>query len=174
MELFPPLRARSGRKRQKDYKWILSARHNINIQQYNKAASQYSEDLISCAFRLRTTRRPYGTNGRASANSTAGPEELPLLASPSASLSTRGSRPPWSRCYAEPGLCEPSLLRQQRWGGGGLAGECRVAAGSCGTVLCVPAEGFQLAVAEQSESPTKRSRILTSIGAFHAENNSGM
>jgi hypothetical protein len=26
-----------------------------------------------------------------------------------------GSRPPWSRCYAEPGLCEPSLLRQWHW-----------------------------------------------------------
>jgi hypothetical protein len=59
-----------------------------------------------------------------------------------------GSCPPWSRSYAEPGLCEPSLLRQRRWGGGGPAGGCRVAAGSCGIVLCVPAEGFQLAAAE--------------------------
>jgi hypothetical protein len=39
-----------------------------------------------------------------------------------------GSRPPWSRCYAEPGLCEPSLLRQRHWEGGGPAGGCRVAA----------------------------------------------
>jgi hypothetical protein len=59
-----------------------------------------------------------------------------------------GSHPPWSRCYAEPGLCEPSLLRQRRWGGGGPAGGCWVMAGSCGIVLCVPAEGFQLAPAE--------------------------
>jgi hypothetical protein len=28
------------------------------------------------------------------------------------------------------------------------SGDCQVAAGSCGIVLCVPAEGFQLAAAE--------------------------
>jgi hypothetical protein len=44
------------RMRWKDYKWILSARHNINIQQYNKAASQYQEDSIASAFRFRTNR----------------------------------------------------------------------------------------------------------------------
>jgi hypothetical protein len=55
------------------------------------------------------------------------------------------------------GYCEPSLLQQQRWGGGGLAGGRRVAAGSCGTVLYVPAEGFQLAAAGQSLSSTESS-----------------
>jgi hypothetical protein len=95
---------------------------------------------------------------------------LPLLQLPSP---PGGPRPPWSRCYAEPGLCEPSLLRQRRWGGGGPAGGCRVAAGSCGIVLCVPAEGFQLAVAEQSSSSTKSSRILTGLVGFHMENNAG-
>jgi hypothetical protein len=84
-----------------------------------------------------------------------------------------GSHPPWSRCYAEPRQCEPSLLRQRCWGGSGPAGGCRVAAGSCGTVLYVLAEGFQLAAAEQSLSSTKSSQILTSLGGFRAENNSG-
>jgi hypothetical protein len=84
-----------------------------------------------------------------------------------------GSRPLWTRCCAEPGLSEPSLLQQRRWGGGGLAEGCRVAAGSCGTVLCALAEGFQLVAAEQSLFPTKSSRILTGFGGFCAENNPG-
>jgi hypothetical protein len=61
-----------------------------------------------------------------------------------------GSRPPWTRCCAEPWLLKPSLLRQQRWGEGGPVAGCRAVEGSSGTVLCAPAEGFQLAVAEQN------------------------
>jgi hypothetical protein len=57
---------------------------HIAIQQ---GSNKYPEDSISCAFRLRTTRRPCGTKGRASVNSTAGPEELSRLASPSVSHS---------------------------------------------------------------------------------------
>jgi hypothetical protein len=68
----------------------------------------------------------------------------PLLQLPSP---PGGSRPPWTRCCAELQLCEPSLPRQRRWGGGGLAGGYRVMAGSCGTILCVPAEGSQLVMA---------------------------
>jgi hypothetical protein len=84
-----------------------------------------------------------------------------------------GSHPPWTHCCVEPGLSEPSSLQQRRWGGGGLAEGCRVAAGSCGTVLCAPAEGFQLVAAEQSLFSTKSSRILTGFGGFRAENNPG-
>jgi hypothetical protein len=77
----------------------------------------------------------------------------PLLQLPSP---PRGSHPLWTRCCAELQLCEPSLLRQRCWGGGGLAGGYRVAVGSYDTVLCAPAEGFQLAVAEQSLSSNKK------------------
>jgi hypothetical protein len=59
----------------------------------NKAAYSYLEDSTSCAFRLRTIRRPCGTEGRVSANSTDGPGDLSLLASPSAFLSARGLPP---------------------------------------------------------------------------------
>jgi hypothetical protein len=60
-----------------------------------------------------------------------------------------GSRFPWSHCRAEPRLLEPFSLRLQCWGEGGPVGGCRVMVGSSGTTLCVPAEDFQLAVAEQ-------------------------
>jgi hypothetical protein len=42
------------------------------------------------ALRLRTTRRPRGTDGKASTNSTDDPEELFLFAFPLAALSARG------------------------------------------------------------------------------------
>jgi hypothetical protein len=84
-----------------------------------------------------------------------------------------GSRPPWIHCCAEPGLSEPSLLRQRRWGEGGPAEGCRVAASSCGTTLCAPADGFQLVAAEQSLFPTKSSRILTCSGGLREENKLG-
>jgi hypothetical protein len=58
----------------------------------NRAACSYLEDSTSCAFRLRTTRQSYGTEGRVSINSTASPGESPLVASPSVSLS-RGLQP---------------------------------------------------------------------------------
>jgi hypothetical protein len=68
----------------------------------------------------------------------------------------------WTRCRAEPQLLEPSSLRLRCWGEGGPVEGCRVVEGSSGTILCVPAEGFQLAVAEQQNlSSTKSSQILT-------------
>jgi hypothetical protein len=84
-----------------------------------------------------------------------------------------GFCPLWIRCHVEPRLLGPSWLQPRRWGGGGPAGGCRVAAGSSGTTLCAPAEGFQLAAAEQSLFSTKSSRILTSLGGLHAENSPG-
>jgi hypothetical protein len=60
---------------------------HIAIQQGN---NKYPEDSISCAFRFRTIRRPCGTSGKASANSTTGLEELSRCTSPSASSSTWG------------------------------------------------------------------------------------
>jgi hypothetical protein len=84
-----------------------------------------------------------------------------------------GSRPLWTHCCAEPGLPEPSLLQQRSWGEGGPDEGCRVAAGSCGTILCAPAEGFQLVAVEQSLFPIQSSRILTGFGGLHAENNPG-
>jgi hypothetical protein len=57
---------------------------HIAIQQGN---NKYPEDSISCAFRFRAIRRPYGTSGKASANSTTGSKELSRRASPSASSS---------------------------------------------------------------------------------------
>jgi hypothetical protein len=56
----------------------------------------------------------------------------------------------WTRCRAEPRLLEPSSLRLRRWGEDGLVEGCRVVEGSCGTTLCAPTEGFQLAVAEHN------------------------
>jgi hypothetical protein len=46
-------------------------------------------------------------------------------------------------------MLEPFLLLPRRWEEGGLVGGCRVVVDSSGTTLCVPAEDFQLAVAEQ-------------------------
>jgi hypothetical protein len=114
------------RKRRKDYKWILLARHNIDIRQYDKAAGQYPEDSISCAFRLRTTRRPCGTKGRASVNSMAGPEELFCLASPLASFSTRGlsssvdSLLRWAAAMRA--LFASTAALGRRWSGRGISG----------------------------------------------------
>jgi hypothetical protein len=54
----------------------------------------------------------------------------------------------WTRCRAEPRLLEPSWLQPRRWGGGGPAEGCRVAAGSFSTTRCAPTEGFRLAAAE--------------------------
>jgi hypothetical protein len=97
----------------------------------------------------------------------------PSLPPPQFPSLPRGSHPPWTHCCAEPGLSEPSLLRQQCWGEGGPAEGCRVVAGSCGTTLCAPADGFQLVATEQSLFPTKSSRILTGFGGLRAENKPG-
>jgi hypothetical protein len=174
MELFPSLRARSWVKKREDYKWILSAYKKLRFGNSSKQqtstwkirllapfACALLDDLAAPEVGLRLTPRLAWRS-------------YPFLPPFQLPPPPGGPRPPWTRCWAELGLCEPSLLRQRRWGGGGLAGGCRVAAGSCGTILCAPAEGFQLAAAEQSFSSTKRSRILTGIGAFRAENNSGM
>jgi hypothetical protein len=85
-----------------------------------------------------------------------------------------GFRPLWTRYRAEPWLLGPSWLRLRRWGGGGPAEGCRVAAGSSGTALCAPTEGFQLAAVEQSLFSTKSSRILIGLGGLRAENSPGM
>jgi hypothetical protein len=86
-----------------------------------------------------------------------------------------GSRLQWTHCWAEPRLLEPSSLQLRRWGEGGPVEGCRVVEGSSGTILCVPVEGFQLAVAEQQNLfSTKSSRILTRFGGFCAENSCGM
>jgi hypothetical protein len=94
-----------------------------------------------------------------------------LYSPPPRLLSLRGGfRPLWTRCRAEPRLLGPSWLRLRRWGGGGPVGGCRVAAGSSGTALCAPIEGFQLAAAEQSLFSTKSSQVLTDLGGLRAEN----
>jgi hypothetical protein len=51
--------------------------------------------------------------------------------------------------WVELRLLEFFSLQPQRWEGGGLVGGCWVVVDSSGTTLCVPAEDFQLAVAEQ-------------------------
>jgi hypothetical protein len=66
-----------------------------------------------------------------------------------------GFRLRWTRCRAVPQLLEPSWLQLRHWGGGGPAEGCRVAAGSSGTILCVPIEFFQLVAAKQSSFSTK-------------------
>jgi hypothetical protein len=46
------------------------------------------------------------------------------------------------------GCLSPLCFYHARWEEGGLVGGCRVVVDSSGTTLCVPAEDFQLAVAE--------------------------
>jgi hypothetical protein len=117
---------------------------HIAIQQGN---NKYPEDSISCAFRFRTIQRPCGTSGKASANSTTGSRICSVVLLLQLPPPPRGSHPLWTHYCAELQLCEPFWLLQRRWGGGGPAGANRVIAGSCGIVLCVPAEGSQLAMA---------------------------
>jgi hypothetical protein len=117
---------------------------HIVIQQGN---NKYPEDSISCAFHFRTIRRPCGTSGKASANSTNGRRSYPVALLLQLPPPPGGSHPLLTRCCAEQQLYEPFWLLQRSWGGGGPAGGYRVVAGSCGIVLCVPAEGSQLAMA---------------------------
>jgi hypothetical protein len=77
------------------------------------------------------------------------------------------------RRLAELWMLEPFLLLLWRWEEGGLVGGCQVVVDSSSTTLCVPAEDFQLAVAEKQNLLQKSSRILTDFGGFCAENNSG-
>jgi hypothetical protein len=56
----------------------------------NSTGTLYLGGSTACASRLCTTRRPRGTNGKASVNSTNGPGELFLFAFPLFSLSARG------------------------------------------------------------------------------------
>jgi hypothetical protein len=94
----------------------------------------------------------------------------PFLPPPRLPFPPGGSRLQWTRCRAESRPLENSSLRLWRWGEGGPVEGCRVVEGSSGTILCVPAEGFQLAVAEQQNLfSTKSSRILTGFGGFCAE-----
>jgi hypothetical protein len=53
------------------------------------------------------------------------------------------------RRFVELWMLEPSLLLLRRWEEGGLVGGCRVVVDCSDTTLCIPAEDFQLAVAEQ-------------------------
>jgi hypothetical protein len=92
----------------------------------NKAAYSYLEDSTSCAFHLHTTRRPCGTKGRVSVNSTDGPGELPLLASLSASFSARGLSPSADslpgRASATRALFASAVVLGRRWSGQGMSG----------------------------------------------------
>jgi hypothetical protein len=67
---FPPLRVQSRVAEQGDCKWILSVFSIIDTLQLAKTATQYLEDSTSWALRLRICRWPFGTGGRAPANST--------------------------------------------------------------------------------------------------------
>jgi hypothetical protein len=126
MDLFPPLHARTREEKQEDCKWILSVCNNTDIWQFNKAANSYLEDSTTCAFHLRTTRRPCGIEGRVSVNSTDGQGELSLLASPSASFSARRLPP-----LVDSLLCRASATRAlfasatalgRRWSDRGMSG----------------------------------------------------
>jgi hypothetical protein len=83
MGLLPPFRARSRVAEQGDYKWIPSVFSIIDTLQLAKTATQYLEDSTSWALRLRICRWPFGTAGRAPANSTLWSEELSRRGSPS-------------------------------------------------------------------------------------------
>jgi hypothetical protein len=92
----------------------------------NKVAYSYLEDSTSCAFRLHTTRRPCGTESKVSVNSTDGPGELLLLASPLASLSARGLPPSVDslpgRASATRALFASTAALGKRWSGRGMSG----------------------------------------------------
>jgi hypothetical protein len=85
MGLFPPPRVRSRAAEQEDYKWILSVFNAIDTLQLIKTATKYLDDSTSCALRLRTSRWPFGTGGKAPVNSTLWSEELSRRGSPLAS-----------------------------------------------------------------------------------------
>jgi hypothetical protein len=65
------------------------------------------------------------------------------------SLSARGLSLSVVSSLVELWMLKPFLLLPRCWEEGGLVGGCRVVVDSSGTTLCVPAEDFQLAVAEQ-------------------------
>jgi hypothetical protein len=79
----PPLRVQSRVAEQEDCKWILSVFSTIDTWQLAKTTTQYLEDSTSWALRLRPCRWPFGTGGRAPANSTLWSEELSRRGSPS-------------------------------------------------------------------------------------------
>jgi hypothetical protein len=70
-------------------------------------------------------------------------------------------------------MLEPFSLQPRRWEEGGPVGGYRVVMDNSGTVLCVPAEDSQSAVAEQ-QNLFQSTRIFTGFGGFCVENNSGM
>jgi hypothetical protein len=100
--------------------------HATILMYDNKVAYSYLEDSTSCAFHLRTTRRPCGTVGRVSVNSMDGPGELPLLASVSASLSTNGLPPSVDslpgKVSATQALFASAAALGRRWSGRGMSG----------------------------------------------------
>jgi hypothetical protein len=92
------------------------------------SASALSDDLAAPMAKRRSTPRSAQRGC---------PDVFPLQLPP-----PPGSpHPRWTRCYVVLQQCGLSLPQRQHWGGGGLAGGCRAAADSCGTALCVPAEG---------------------------------
>jgi hypothetical protein len=97
------------------------------------------------ALRLRTTRRPRRTDGKASTNSTDDPGELFLFAFPSVALSAGGSRFQLSRRRSDHQTIETFLLQLRRWEEGGVVGGCRLVADNSDTMPCVPIEDFKSA-----------------------------
>jgi hypothetical protein len=81
--LSPPLRVQSRVAEQGDCKGTLSVFRIIDTLQLAKTATPYLEDSISWALRLRICRWPFGTGGRAPANSKLWSEEFSRRGSPS-------------------------------------------------------------------------------------------
>jgi hypothetical protein len=81
-ELPPPPRVQPRLAKQGDCKGTLSVLGIVETLQLNKSAISYLEDSTSWALRLRTWRWPFGTGGRAPANSTLWSEELSRRGSP--------------------------------------------------------------------------------------------
>jgi hypothetical protein len=108
-------------------------------------AAPYLVGSTMFVLRLRTTRRPRGTDGKASTNSTDDPGELFLFAFPSVAFSIGGISFQLSRRCAARQTIEPFLLQLRRWEEGGVVGGCRLVADNSGTMPCVPAEDFQSA-----------------------------
>jgi hypothetical protein len=92
------------------------------------------------------------------------PSRLPF--SFQGALVFRGFAAVQSLGYASPLCCNSGAGEQ-------VAEGCRAVAGSCGTIPCVPAEGSQSVMVSQRLFPTKSNRVLTGLGGFRAENNSG-
>jgi hypothetical protein len=137
----------------------------VSLQQYRCLAIQQGsktilEDSTTCAFRLRTTRRPCGTKGRASVNSTAGLGELSRLAPPSASFSAWGLSSSMDsllcRAAATRAFFASAAALGRRWSGRGMSccgGELRY------NSIC-PCKRFSVSSGITKVVPTESSQIL--------------